>query len=238
MDVEKRRIVTYNGVYCADVTGCHFIRREILPSQTFFNLSEEKRQRIIRAAYREFSKHSLNNSSIAQIVKTAGIARGSFYQYFEDKNDLYLYLVKIFQSSYKKQMIHAFEKNQGHFYKGFLQFGHHYIDQIYNSSHFGFYKNLFEHMNYKISYESVQLIYQPQTNQPTKEKRVIDFIDRTSLKLEGEEDIIELLKFLLGILNQIIMHGFWAQVPVKKVHEKFEKRVEWIYQGVCPGKFR
>ena len=63
-----------------------------MPKQTFFNLPKEKRDRIIAAAKEVFSKNSYEEASINQIVKLARIPRGSFYQYFEDKDDLYGYL--------------------------------------------------------------------------------------------------------------------------------------------------
>lgn len=64
-----------------------------MPNQTFFNLPDKKRQRITDLAIAEFAAADYENASITNIVKQAKIAKGSFYQYFEDKKDLYLYLV-------------------------------------------------------------------------------------------------------------------------------------------------
>ncbi|GAB4370273.1 MAG: TetR/AcrR family transcriptional regulator [Elainellaceae cyanobacterium] len=64
-----------------------------MPFQTFFNLPDVKRQVIIDAAIAEFANHSYEAASISSIVSQAKIAKGSFYQYFEDNQDLYLYLV-------------------------------------------------------------------------------------------------------------------------------------------------
>lgn len=66
-----------------------------MPNQTFFNLPEKKRQAIIDLAIAEFASHDYANASISKIVKQAKIAKGSFYQYFEDKKELYLYLVDL-----------------------------------------------------------------------------------------------------------------------------------------------
>jgi AcrR family transcriptional regulator len=63
-----------------------------LPTQTFFNLPEEKRDRILEAAMQEFADYSFDQSSIARIIENAGIPRGSFYQYFENLKDLYKYI--------------------------------------------------------------------------------------------------------------------------------------------------
>ena len=60
-----------------------------MPHQTFFNLPEEKRQQILQVAIDEFAENDYDNVSISRIVARAGIAKGSFYQYFADKEDLY-----------------------------------------------------------------------------------------------------------------------------------------------------
>lgn len=64
-----------------------------MPSPTFFNLPEDKRQRIIACAIEEFAEHDFQSASISKIVRRSGIAKGSLYQYFTDKADLYHYLL-------------------------------------------------------------------------------------------------------------------------------------------------
>ncbi|MAT98574.1 MAG: TetR family transcriptional regulator [Anaerolineaceae bacterium] len=66
-----------------------------MPKETFFNLPEEKRQRIIDLALAEFAENDYDTASISRIVAQAGIAKGSFYQYFENKEDLYNYLLAL-----------------------------------------------------------------------------------------------------------------------------------------------
>ena len=65
-----------------------------MPKDTFLNLPEEKRRLIDSVALDEFAEYGFDKASINRIVSAAGIAKGSFYQYFEDKKDLFLYLVK------------------------------------------------------------------------------------------------------------------------------------------------
>ncbi len=66
-----------------------------MPNKTFFNLPEQKRQRIEEFAAEEFAKYGYQAFSITKIVKRTGIAKGSFYQYFKDKHDLFLHLVTL-----------------------------------------------------------------------------------------------------------------------------------------------
>ena len=65
-----------------------------MPKQTFFHLSKDKQDLLMQAAKEEFSRAPLHEASIANIIKSAGIPRGSFYQYFDDKEDLFLLLIK------------------------------------------------------------------------------------------------------------------------------------------------
>lgn len=60
---------------------------------TFLNLDEEKRKRILTAALEEFCAQPYDSASLNRIVAQAGIPKGSLYQYFEDKKDLYFFLV-------------------------------------------------------------------------------------------------------------------------------------------------
>jgi len=66
-----------------------------MPKETFFNLPRDKRNLIISAAIEEFSKADYNTASINQICKKSNIPKGSFYQYFTDKLDLYVYIMTI-----------------------------------------------------------------------------------------------------------------------------------------------
>ncbi len=61
---------------------------------TFDKLSEEKKRAIKDAFYKEFSLNLFDNASVSRVVKQLGIAKGSIYQYFENKLSLYLYLMQ------------------------------------------------------------------------------------------------------------------------------------------------
>lgn len=66
-----------------------------MPKETFFNLPDDKRNPIISAAMEEFSKANYDTASINQICKKSNIPKGSFYQYFADKLDLYVYIMTL-----------------------------------------------------------------------------------------------------------------------------------------------
>lgn len=66
-----------------------------MPKQTFFNLPENKRKTITNAAIDEFAEFGFEAASINRVVENSGISKGSFYQYFEDKMDVFKYLIDV-----------------------------------------------------------------------------------------------------------------------------------------------
>jgi AcrR family transcriptional regulator len=89
-----------------------------LPKDTFFNLPDEKRQRVIDAAIDEFAERSFHEARVTAIAEGAGIAMGSFYQYFEDKKDLFKYIIELIvkeKLAYINQDMMANMQNYGFF---------------------------------------------------------------------------------------------------------------------------
>jgi len=68
-----------------------------MPKPTFLNLPQEKRETIMKAAIEEFADYGLENASTNRIVKNSGIAKGSFYQYFEDKQDVFMHMLDMIE---------------------------------------------------------------------------------------------------------------------------------------------
>lgn len=94
-----------------------------LPTSTFYNLNEDKQKRIFAAAVREFAARRFSEASINQIIKEAEISRGSFYQYFGGKEDLYLHVLAEIG---KEKMAAAFARplpEEPDFFTAFLHMG-------------------------------------------------------------------------------------------------------------------
>lgn len=86
-----------------------------MPKPTFFNLSPEKRSAIQQAAIEEFARNPYEQASLSKIVDACGIAKGSMYQYFEDKLDLYLYIVDLAYSRKREFVDGVFELEKDFF---------------------------------------------------------------------------------------------------------------------------
>jgi AcrR family transcriptional regulator len=60
----------------------------------FFELPEEKRQKIINAGFEVFSLYDYKHASTEDIAVKAGISKGLLFYYFHNKKALYLFLLE------------------------------------------------------------------------------------------------------------------------------------------------
>jgi len=65
-----------------------------MPKNTFFTLSETKREKILRTAAKVFAERGYNQTDMAAIATAAGVAKGSLYNYFASKEEFYLYVCR------------------------------------------------------------------------------------------------------------------------------------------------
>lgn len=63
-----------------------------MPTSTWFRLTVAKRERVLEAAMREFGEHGYSTGSLNAIAREAGIAKGSLFQYFNDKLEFFAYV--------------------------------------------------------------------------------------------------------------------------------------------------
>jgi TetR/AcrR family transcriptional regulator len=62
--------------------------------KTFQNLTADKQEDVVRESLREFALHGYEVASLSNVITRLGLAKGSFYRYFESKQALYLFLLE------------------------------------------------------------------------------------------------------------------------------------------------
>ena len=62
--------------------------------KTFQNLTPDKQEDVVRESLREFALHGYEIASLSNVIARLGLAKGSFYRYFESKKALYLFLLE------------------------------------------------------------------------------------------------------------------------------------------------
>jgi AcrR family transcriptional regulator len=66
-----------------------------MPTVTWARVDSARRAAIIDAAEAEFGAHGFSRGSLNVIARRAGVAKGSLFQYFADKRDLYAFITDI-----------------------------------------------------------------------------------------------------------------------------------------------
>lgn len=119
-----------------------------MPKNLFYLISADKRQKLFDAALEEFSSHLPNEASINQIIKKANISRGSFYQYFEDKEDLHFYIISSILSSKSKQFAEEIKPQTTDILSIYRSFFVLNLSLISDEKYQAFFKNLYLGMNF------------------------------------------------------------------------------------------
>ena len=87
-----------------------------MPTERFYRLPEAKKQIIREAAIKEFARVPFDKASINQIIQNADISRGSFYTYFEDKQDVVRYIFEDHAAQLKNYCESELNRNGGDFF--------------------------------------------------------------------------------------------------------------------------
>ena len=74
--------------------------------------NEMRRQRLIEAAKKLFSEKGFYSAYVDDIIKEAGVGKGTFYRNFKNKEDIFVYLLFIFLNDWKNTVSIGIDKNK------------------------------------------------------------------------------------------------------------------------------
>ncbi|MFP4287435.1 MAG: TetR/AcrR family transcriptional regulator [Candidatus Izemoplasmataceae bacterium] len=118
-----------------------------MPKETFYNLPNAKQEAIIEAIQKTFLEKPMTKISISDVVRHADIPRGSFYQYFEDLEDMFSFLIDYSLKAFEVEVLNRVKNETIEFfdylsmalekdYAFFIQYPHHKIvNKFFSYSH-------------------------------------------------------------------------------------------------------
>ena len=183
-----------------------------MPTTTFFNLPEEKRERLLAAARAEFARTSYGEASVNRIIRAAGIPRGSFYMYFTDKGELFRYLME----RYGEMLVESFggllDRAGGDLFAAALDL----YDAIAAQLAAGPCRELAEIIRRNRQMEPGQLLTQPGPEAVLD--RLRDRVDLSRLDLRTESDLADLFRLLVFCLAGALMTAEREGVSAARSH--------------------
>lgn len=75
-----------------------------MPTATWERLPPGRRTAVVEAAEAEFAQHGFSAGSLNVIARNARVSKGSLFQYFHDKVDLYAYLSELASGRIRRAM--------------------------------------------------------------------------------------------------------------------------------------
>lgn len=200
-----------------------------MPKITFFNLNIEKREKIKKAIINEFSKHTIAKASISNIVEEAQIPRGSFYQYFEDKEDALKYIIDEFINIEKEEIKNSLKMNNGDIFKTSIDIFKYVSKKSYSDRDMMLCHNIIQ----KLKEENVNIfegINCKSMYQANKDNGNI--INTDILKINNEEDLKYMMKILTVVIRASIIDVITKKKSEEKAQEELQKQIEILKHGM------
>lgn len=196
-----------------------------MPKETFLRLEKDKKQKIEQALFHEFSRVTFEKASISNIIEEAQIPRGSFYQYFEDKEDAIEYIIQKFSNQEKKQIETFLKENGGDIFKTSLSIFDYVIEKVEKQEETQLCKNILEELKRRNSNAFEK------HNHKNFEKSL--WINQEELKIEEEEDLNYIMKILTMTTRTATIEVVSKRVSKEKGRKGLIKQIEILKRGMA-----
>ncbi len=203
--------------------------------KTFYNLPDEKRNRIVEAIMNEFASAATEKVSINRIIKAANISRGSFYQYFDDKVDLVEILIKAFIDVALNEFHEAMDESDGDIFYTYSKLFDAVTKLTNDIKQKYILKNLFKNLKANDDLISDYLINRFEGFDELK--NCCKKINKENLRYKSEEYIENLSQILVQILKNAVFNVFVKDADISKVKQSFECKIEIIKTGAVINTF-
>ena len=201
-----------------------------MPKETFFNLDEAKRNKIVEAAKKEFIAHPLRKSRVSNIIKEASIPRGSFYQYFDDLDDLYYYVIDDdFEKLYETGAKYCNVTNDL-FEFSLLTFKFDFNGFIHDMRHrfmLNVFKSISSNEEYIVSFNKKRRDYI---------MGILNKMDLTNIRFKNEDDLIKMYRMIQELKRNVIHRSVAESLTKEQACKEFEWFLDIVKNGLMEAK--
>ncbi|MFE6138190.1 TetR/AcrR family transcriptional regulator [Bacillus sp. NPDC057893] len=201
-----------------------------MPKQTFFNLEREKKEVLIQAAMKEFSRVPLFEASISNIIKDARIPRGSFYQYFEDKEDVFFFLLNDHSKKDNEKFISILKENEGDLFDSYIELYQYILKKFQNLENRNFFRNAFLNMNYKV--ENTFTRNMNEDDHKNRLSEIMILINKEKLNIAEEREIFHVMKIITAVTFHNLIQNFAKEIPFDESVKNYTLELSLLKKGL------
>lgn len=198
-----------------------------MPKETFFHLSQSKKEKIEKSLEKEFGRTSFEKASISKIIIDAQIPRGSFYQYFKDKEDAITYITKKYILLEKETMKTILLQTKGNIFEASLKIFDYMTSEIYQNVKINLYRNIMQ----ELKKNNINLFNNIEESREVQEVNAL--IDVSILNIKEKEEVKPILKVISTITRTASINVCTGNMTTDEARKELEKQIEMLKRGMA-----
>lgn len=200
-----------------------------MPTERFYRLAPEKQEIIRSAAFEEFAGVPVEKVSINRIIQKADISRGSFYTYFEDKDDLLYYILKDVADQMRKLLEREVEESGGDVFVVLERFFDAAVETCSREDWFAFGHNVMDYVNPEEALHQVGIMDQSDAN---LDRYLYEHVDLSGFRSRNQEDFSVFLEVAAAAM-MVSIRKLYGGIPLEKIRSDYGKMLALLKAGVC-----
>lgn len=194
-----------------------------MPKITFFNLNDEKKQKIEKAIKNEFSREGFEKASISNIIEEAKIPRGSFYQYFEDKEDAVKYIIDKYAKKEREMMQNFTIKNNGNIFDMSIDIFEYIVKKVEDKKEWILYKSILS----ELKKNNISI-----WGEKEEERDFGKNINYQILNIKEKDDLKYMIRILMTITRSASLEVLSNRKSKEESKEELIKQIEILKRGM------
>ena len=192
-----------------------------MAKDTFHNLSSEKKEKILDVLKAVFREKPFHEVTVKEIVEESGIARGSFYQYFDDLREAYFEVLNSELGDIHSLFVDLFKEQNGDIRSALVEYGDSLSRILFELESYNIYKNYFIYWNENLDREWEAW----KAHEGKSDKGSMSNI--MNINFDPEK-----INYIKGIIHNLIRRNYVENWSKTEFSHKFDNYVEWILGGI------
>lgn len=201
-----------------------------MPKQTFFNLPEDKKTILLDAVEKEFSRVPLFEASVANMVQDAGIPRGSFYQYFDNKEDAFFYLLKEHTKQRQEHFTLLLKQHDGDLFKAMAGMFQDIISDAPDKKNLPFLKNALLNMTHKVEHTFAGMFSSSMMDDSLD--KISPLINKKYLNISEDKELFYVMQILTSVTIRNFIEKFSRDLTDEEAINNYTSELTLLKYGL------